>query len=189
MADECAVCRKAVEDPVITQCCHYCCKKCLDAYMEQPAYHNAIYTQQFLPPGAPPPEADPKLYCPQCRSPLDKSLLVGMHHKELLRLEQEQKQAAALHAQGHITLSPKLLALLEELQRVLDAGDKAIVFSQFTSFLNILQSCLNQANVKHVRLDGQMSAANRAKALKAFEDDDSVKVFLISLKAGGVGQS
>lgn len=187
VADECGMCRKLAEDPVITQCCHFFCRKCIDSYTEQPAYHNAVYEAQFLPPGAPPPQPNNHLYCPQCRQQLDKSLIIGMHHRELLRLEEEQKQAAALHARGHATLSPKLLALLEELQRVLNLGDKAIVFSQWTSFLNILQACLQQANVKHVRLDGQMSAANRAKALKSFEDDDTVKVFLISLKAGGVG--
>ena len=191
VADECAICHKVCDDPVITQCCHFMCKKCIDSYLEQPAYHNAIYmanlAQQQGQAAPSPTHADSKLYCPACRSPLDKSLIIGMHHRELLRLEEEQKQAALLHAQGHVTLSPKLLALLEELQLVLNANDKAIVFSQWTSFLDILQSCLQQANVKHVRLDGQMSAANRAKALKSFEDDPSVKVFLISLKAGGVG--
>jgi SNF2 family DNA or RNA helicase len=184
VADECGMCRKLADDPVITQCCHFFCRKCIDSYLEQPAYHNAVYEAQFLPPGTQ-PQPNATLFCPQCRLQLDKALIIGMHHRELLRLEEEQKQAAALHARGHVTLSPKLLALLEELQLVLNKGDKAIVFSQWTSFLNILQACLQQANVRHVRLDGQMSAANRAKALKAFEDDDSVKVFLISLKAGG----
>ena len=159
----------------------------MDTYLGNTAYHNAIYAQQFLQPGQPAPAADPRPMCPTCRQVLDKTLIVSMHHKELLRLEQEQQQAAILHAKGHVTLSPKLLALLEELQVVLNRGDKAVVFSQWTSFLNILQTCLNQASVKHVRLDGQMNSANRAKALKSFEDDDSVKVFLISLKAGGVG--
>jgi len=187
MSDECGICHKVVDDPVITGCAHYMCKSCMDTYTANPAYYNAIYFQQFQQPGQPTPPPDPTLYCPQCRQQLDKALIVSMHHKELLRLEQEQQQAAILHAKGHVTLSPKLLALLEELQLVLNAGDKAVVFSQWTSFLNILQTCLNQASVRHVRLDGQMNSANRAKALKAFEDDDEVKVFLISLKAGGVG--
>ena len=185
LADECGICHKVVDDPVITQCAHYMCKGCMDSYIQNPSYHNAVYRQQSTP--GPPQPPDHRLYCPNCRLPIEKSLIVSMHHKELVKLEQEQQQAALLHSKGHVTLSPKLLALLEELQLVLNRGDKAVIFSQWTSFLNILQATLNQASVRHVRLDGQMSASNRSKALKSFEDDDSVKVFLISLKAGGVG--
>jgi hypothetical protein len=129
----------------------------------------------------------PPLVCPiaDCGQVLDRELIVGMQHRDLLKLEQEQKIALALHKSGKVTMSPKLVALFEELQVALGRGEKSVVFSQWTSFLDIVQVALTTAGVSFVRLDGQMSSANRAKALTAFKDDENVKVFLISLKAGG----
>jgi DNA repair protein RAD16 len=83
--------------------------------------------------------------------------------------------------------SSKIEALREELDRLkaADPGGKAIVFSQFTSFLELIAFRLEAVGYRVVRLEGGMALADRAKAVQAFTSDPGVSVFLLSLKAGG----
>ncbi|NCC70945.1 DEAD/DEAH box helicase [bacterium] len=74
---------------------------------------------------------------------------------------------------------------LELLEEVIDSGEKVLVFSQFTSMLDIFQNDLNSKKINFLRLDG--STKNRQEVVDQFNEDEKVKVFLISLKAGGVG--
>ena len=79
---------------------------------------------------------------------------------------------------------------IEELMREIRENTgthKLLVFSQFTAMLHLIQKELQQGNIRHSYLDGSTSADNRRLAVDQFQNDDSVKVFLISLKAGGVG--
>jgi SWI/SNF-related matrix-associated actin-dependent regulator of chromatin subfamily A3 len=62
-----------------------------------------------------------------------------------------------------------------------------VVFSQWTSLLDLAGAALAAAGVRFVRLDGTMSAAARDAALRAFAADPAITVFLVSLLAGGVG--
>jgi superfamily II DNA or RNA helicase len=78
----------------------------------------------------------------------------------------------------------KVDALLEQLQDVVDGGHRALVFSQFTGFLDIVRKRFDAAGTDYCYLDGK--TRNRATVLKNFKDG-SVPVFLISLKAGGFG--
>ena len=80
--------------------------------------------------------------------------------------------------------SSKLDALLEQLDDVLAEGHKALVFSQFTSYLGIVRARLEAAGIRTAYLDG--STRNRDAAIAEFKDGDA-QVFLISLKAGGFG--
>jgi SNF2 family DNA or RNA helicase len=65
---------------------------------------------------------------------------------------------------------------------------KTIIFSQFTSFFNILQPFLDIAGFLFVRLDGSMNTEQRAEALERIKrDDDKYTVILISIKTGSVG--
>ncbi|XP_043716055.1 helicase-like transcription factor CHR28 [Telopea speciosissima] len=64
---------------------------------------------------------------------------------------------------------------------------KAIVFSQWTSMLDLLQSALNDTCMQYRRLDGTMSLPSRDKAVKDFNTDPEVTVMLMSLKAGNLG--
>lgn len=64
---------------------------------------------------------------------------------------------------------------------------KIVIFSQWTSMLDIVQDALNRKKLKFVRLDGSMSQAQRAKSIRQFNNNDSCRIILISLKAGGVG--
>jgi len=62
---------------------------------------------------------------------------------------------------------------------------KALVFSQFLGMLSLIEQRLQQAGISYVKLTGQ--TRNREDVVKAFEQDENCKVFLISLKAGGTG--
>jgi superfamily II DNA or RNA helicase len=79
---------------------------------------------------------------------------------------------------------------LEELAREITeniGNHKALIFSQFLGMLALIREKLGQLEVKYEYFDGSTSAPDREKAIQAFQKDEETRVFLISLKAGGVG--
>lgn len=79
---------------------------------------------------------------------------------------------------------------LDELAREITeniSNHKALVFSQFLGMLALIRGRLDELGVKYEYFDGSTSAPDREKAIQSFQNDDTVRVFLISLKAGGVG--
>lgn len=78
----------------------------------------------------------------------------------------------------------KLEALLERLVEIVAEGHRVLVFSQFTSYLAIVRRRLDAAGIAHEYLDG--ATRERGRVLARFREGDA-PVFLISLKAGGVG--
>jgi superfamily II DNA or RNA helicase len=78
----------------------------------------------------------------------------------------------------------KVDALLEQLHDVTDGGHRALIFSQFTGFLDIVRERLDADGIEYCYLDGK--TRNRSKVLESFKNG-SAPVFLISLKAGGFG--
>src|SRR6185369_12458642 len=79
---------------------------------------------------------------------------------------------------------------LEELSREImeNIGNhKALIFSQFLGMLALIKEKLTQLGVDFEYFDGSTSAPDREKAIQSFQNDESKRVFLISLKAGGVG--
>jgi superfamily II DNA or RNA helicase len=82
--------------------------------------------------------------------------------------------------------SSKMRRLLELLEELRSEGHRALVFSQFTSHLELVREELERAGFTYQHLDGSTPAAARAKRIQAFQDGEG-EVFLISLKAGGTG--
>ncbi|WP_328326860.1 DEAD/DEAH box helicase [Kribbella sp. NBC_00382] len=80
--------------------------------------------------------------------------------------------------------SAKIDALLEQLPDIIGSGHRALVFSQFTGFLALVRQRLDAEGIEYCYLDG--STSNRPAVLKKFKDG-TAPLFLISLKAGGVG--
>lgn len=80
--------------------------------------------------------------------------------------------------------SAKINVLLEELQSI-QQEHKVVVFSQFVGMLELIEKELKQINLGYVKLTGQ--TRNRKEVVEKFQQDESVRVFLISLKAGGTG--
>jgi len=81
--------------------------------------------------------------------------------------------------------SAKLETLLETLETLGAEGHKALVFSQFVQMLRLIERELKKAKIPYAYLDG--STVNRQARVDAFQTDGDIRVFLISLKAGGVG--
>jgi hypothetical protein len=81
-------------------------------------------------------------------------------------------------------------AKLEELIREIEENTghhKALVFSQFTSMLQLIRAALEERGIPYLYLDGSMAAGERKRAVVQFQEEEDTRIFLISLKAGGVG--
>jgi SNF2 family DNA or RNA helicase len=103
----------------------------------------------------------------------------------LLRLRQAACHPGLIDIKRSGEPSAKLEALLEQLREVLDAGHKALVFSQFTSLLKIVCDRLDADGVVYEYLDGK--TRDRQACVERFQNDADCKLFLVSLKAGGLG--
>ncbi len=102
----------------------------------------------------------------------------------LLRLRQAACHPALVPgqtAQG----SSKLAVLLEALEEVAAEGHKALVFSQWTSLLDLVEPHLQRAGLDFARLDG--TTRDRGGVVSRFQDPDGPPLLIASLKAGGVG--
>jgi superfamily II DNA or RNA helicase len=102
----------------------------------------------------------------------------------LLRL----RQAACHPALGpgpRAERSSKLDLLLDRLEQVAAEGHKALVFSQWTSLLDLIEPWLGKASLPFARLDG--ATRDRAAVVRAFQAETGPPVMLVSLRAGGFG--
>jgi non-specific serine/threonine protein kinase len=93
----------------------------------------------------------------------------------------------SLVSSGARTDSPKLECLAEQLPELRDEGHSSLVFSQFTSYLDIIEEGLKHHKLPYLRLDGSTPVAKRKELVNRFQKSDEPLVFLISLKAGGKG--
>ena len=103
----------------------------------------------------------------------------------LLRLRQAACHPGLIDRARVPEPSAKLEVLLSRIAEVADEGHKALVFSQFTSFLAIVRDRLDREGVRYEYLDGR--TRDRAARVAHFQDDPDCRLFLISLKAGGLG--
>ena len=103
----------------------------------------------------------------------------------LLRLRQAACHPGLIDKKRCGEASGKLDVLLEQLREVLDEGHKALVFSQFTSLLDIVRSRLDKQGIVYEYLDG--ATRDRQRPVERFQNDADCRLFLISLKAGGLG--
>jgi DNA repair protein RAD16 len=167
MTATCGLCRDPPEDPCIASCCGALfCRACALDLVDQESTG-----------------------CVVCDKPLtiDFSGKLSDTVKDRRRLK-TQSIISRIGNLSNFESSTKIEALREELHEMLSnsSSAKAIVFSQFTSMLDLVQFRLEQCGIKCIKLHGGMSLKQREQAITSFQDDASVKVFLMSLKAGGV---
>nr|WP_294795367.1 DEAD/DEAH box helicase [uncultured Mucilaginibacter sp.] len=81
--------------------------------------------------------------------------------------------------------SGKFENVTHTLSTVLDGGHKVLIFSQFVKQLTIYRNYMEEQKIPYVYLDG--ATQNRGDVVKQFQEDKNTRVFLISIKAGGVG--
>lgn len=81
--------------------------------------------------------------------------------------------------------SGKMEEILSKIETATNEGHKVLIFSQFVKHLNIIRQYLNESQIQYAYLDG--STTDRQGQVELFQNNDSIKLFLISLKAGGLG--
>jgi DNA repair protein RAD5 len=164
--NECPICS---EEPMIEQtvtgCWHSACKKCLLDYI------NHQTDKDELP------------RCFSCRE------IINTHDIfEVVKDEGHPDTKWSLQRLGSNS-SAKIGALMTHLKALRNeqAGTKSVVFSQFTSFLSLIEPALTRAAIPFVRLDGSMAQKARVAVLAEFAASKKGVVLLLSLRAGGVG--
>ena len=103
----------------------------------------------------------------------------------LLRLRQAALHPGLIDKKHRAHSSAKLDMLLPRLTQIIDEGHKVLVFSQFTGMLSIVRDQLDKQKVTYEYLDGKTK--DRQARVERFQTDEKCKLFLISLKAGGLG--
>ncbi|KAH6770020.1 Helicase protein with RING/U-box domain-containing protein [Perilla frutescens var. hirtella] len=154
---ECPICLESADDPVLTPCAHRMCRECLLSSWRTPAAG----------------------VCPICRKVISKSDLITCPSGGKFRIDVEKnwKESSKIS---------KLLDCLEKI-RSSGSGEKSIVFSQWTSFLDLLEIPLRRRNLGFLRFDGKLAQKQRGKVLHEFAETTEKTILLMSLKAGGVG--
>ncbi len=104
---------------------------------------------------------------------------------QLLRLRQICCDPRLLESEMDSDSSAKRANFFELLEESIDGGHRVLVFSQFVSILTLLRNELDSQEIEYCYLDG--STRNRMSEVDRFQNSESIPVFLISLKAGGVG--
>ncbi|MGL4346188.1 MAG: SNF2 helicase associated domain-containing protein [Cellulosilyticaceae bacterium] len=114
---------------------------------------------------------------------------VGKSHIKILAMITRLRQLCChpgLYLEGYEGESGKLSQCMELIRESIEGGHKLLIFSQFTSMLEVISQKLQQEGVGYYMLTGATKAEKRMEMVEAFNVNDT-PVFLISLKAGGTG--
>ncbi|CAA89964.2 ATP-dependent chromatin remodeller/ubiquitin-protein ligase E3 Rad8 [Schizosaccharomyces pombe] len=171
---ECPICcNEPIQNPLLLNCKHACCGDCLSEHIQYQKRRNII-----------PP------LCHTCRQPFNEQdvykpfFVKNNGTQSTLLVGEEVKWKYWNRLQ-----SVKLNGLLGQLRQLTHSSEpeKVVIFSQFTTFLDIIADVLESEKMGYARFDGTMSQQMRSTALETFRNDPDVNVLIISLKAGGVG--
>ena len=105
--------------------------------------------------------------------------------QKMKQLCDHPRLAGAVESPDTDLTCPKFDVLCELIDESLDSGEKAVVFSQYLGMIDIIVEHLRDKGVEHAVLTG--STTNRTKVVRAFGADETCKVFVCSLLAGGTG--
>ncbi|KAI0428489.1 hypothetical protein F5Y09DRAFT_312790 [Xylaria sp. FL1042] len=160
----CCICDEPAEEAIRSKCKHDFCRLCATSYLAS--------------------QDEPD--CPRCHIPLSIDL-------EQPSIEQDElllKKSSIINRikMENWTSSSKIELLVHELHKLRsdNASHKSIIFSQFTTMLQLIEWRLRRAGITTVMLDGSMTPAQRQASIKHFMEKPEVECFLVSLKAGGV---
>ncbi|KAG2155681.1 SNF2 family N-terminal domain-containing protein [Suillus clintonianus] len=180
---ECPICLDVMQIPsIIPPCMHQCCKECIISYLGTCTDKGEV----------------PR--CPTCsQGPVKEQDLIEVFrssgqdspHQESTGDEKEGTSTSEVFLRRNdFRSSTKLDALVQNLRRLRDQDPyfRAVVFSQFTSFLSLISVALDRERLSWYRFDGSMDLKKRNAAISEFKQNErKPKVLIVSLKAGGVG--
>lgn len=104
---------------------------------------------------------------------------------EIMRLRQAACSAQLIEPKWSGE-SSKIITLVELLQGIIEGGNRALVFSQFVSFFDLVKKELDKRGMEYFYIDGSVSVKKRTEMVERFQNGENA-LFLISLKAGGLG--
>ncbi|KAI1391468.1 SNF2 family N-terminal domain-containing protein [Hypoxylon trugodes] len=160
----CCICDEPAEEAIRSKCKHDFCRSCAKSYVDS--------------------QKSPD--CPQCHIPLS----IDLEQPEIEQDEVLVKKSSIINRikMENWTSSSKIELLVHELHRMRsdNASQKSIIFSQFTTMLQLIEWRLRRAGITTVMLDGSMSPPQRQASIDHFMNNVGVECFLVSLKAGGV---
>ncbi|CAI9292704.1 unnamed protein product [Lactuca saligna] len=170
----CGICNDPPEDAVVTSCEHVFCNQCI-------LEHLSSDDNQC-------PSSD-------CKNLISKSSVFSKSTLEVSSGSLESEPCLRIEPTKALD-SSKIKAALQVLQSIstpkgilgnAHVKEKAIVFSQWTRMLDLLEVCLKDSSIGYRRLDGTMSVVARDKAVKDFNTLPEVSVMIMSLKAASLG--
>ncbi|KAF2104827.1 DNA repair protein rad5 [Rhizodiscina lignyota] len=181
--DECPICsEEPMNEQAVTGCWHSACKQCLLDYIEHQRGKGEV----------------PR--CFNCREPINsRDVFEVIRHDHINEPDSPtifRSDASSGTQSPSISLrriscnqSAKIDGLVTHLKRLRreDPGAKSVIFSQFTSFLDLIEPALTRDRVRFLRFDGTMQQKQRAAVLSEFTNRKKGVVLLLSLRAGGVG--
>ncbi|KAI0438542.1 hypothetical protein F4803DRAFT_534649 [Xylaria telfairii] len=160
----CCICDEPAEEAIRSKCKHDFCRQCAASYLGS--------------------QDEPD--CPRCHIPLS----IDLEQPSIEQDESLVKKSSIINRikMENWTSSSKIELLVHELHRLRsdNASHKSIIFSQFTTMLQLIEWRLRRAGITTVMLDGSMTPAQRQASIKHFMEKPEVECFLVSLKAGGV---
>ncbi|CAG8507063.1 1873_t:CDS:10 [Funneliformis mosseae] len=175
---ECPICYENLVNGVLLPCMHSACRQCIMNYFQSQVTSGKSGQ------------------CPVCRrGPITENDLLDIVRKndnvcDNKNIASSSSPGAAMEFDdASLKLSAKLGALLRHLNQLRQGNkmtEKCVVFSQFTSMLDLVGDVLSKENFTFVRLDGTQQQSEREFVLKEFKKT-GIDIMLISLRAGGVG--
>ncbi|KAK2019723.1 SNF2 family domain-containing protein [Colletotrichum eremochloae] len=160
----CNLCDEVAEDCIRSRCKHDFCRACARTWLA----------------------ANDQPDCPKCHIPL----AIDLEQPEIEQNEADVKKSSIINRikMEEWTSSSKIELLVHELHKLRsdNASHKSIIFSQFSSMLQLIEWRLRRAGITTVMLDGSMNPAQRQASINHFMTKTECECFLVSLKAGGV---
>ncbi|KAG4221031.1 hypothetical protein PC116_g30492 [Phytophthora cactorum] len=160
----CCICDEPAEEAIRSKCKHDFCRSCAQHYVNSQEAPD----------------------CPRCHI----SLSIDLEQPEIEQDAMLVKKSSIINRikMENWTSSSKIELLVHELHRLRSdsASHKSIIFSQFTTMLQLIEWRLRRAGITTVMLDGSMTPAQRQASIDHFMQNVDVECFLVSLKAGGV---
>lgn len=164
----CNICDEVAEEAIRSQCKHDFCRSCVKQYVMSVEETGG--------------DAD----CPRCHIPLS----IDFDQPDIEQDEEVVKKSSIINRikMEDWTSSTKIEMLIYDLYKLRSKKQtlKSIVFSQFTSMLQLIEWRLRRAGFNTVMLDGTMTPIQRQRSIDHFMNTPDCEIFLVSLKAGGV---
>ncbi|XP_042045789.1 helicase-like transcription factor CHR28 [Salvia splendens] len=198
----CLVCRDPPENAVVTMCGHVFCYQCVSDHLTGedntcPAHQckeqlgaDVIFSRSTLRRSlCVDVDGDTPVQC-ELRDEsavLQRNYVSSKIKSALEILKSCISKGQSSESQDFFVFDEDVSASDHEFEAASVAPEKAIVFSQWTSMLDLVEMSLKNNHISYRRLDGTMSIAARDKAVKDFNTDPEVDVMLMSLKAGNLG--